>query len=118
MNCKFNGCDVTELDFIRNVVINVKRGLTVQLLVQSLDLARLLDQADGFAVDVSVGLVGTVDGDACKQGRESEYVATGGDTGFTGYIYQGSEFVYLDLSCDVKSEVEALNVFREQDVPV
>lgn len=45
-------------------------GLTVQLLVQSLDLPRLLDQADGFAVDVRVGLIGAVEGDACKQARE------------------------------------------------
>lgn len=46
------------------------RGLTVQLLVQSLDLPRLLDQTDGFAVDVGVGLVGPIDSDACKQARE------------------------------------------------
>lgn len=74
------------------------RGLTVQLLIQSLDLAWLLDQADGFAVDVSVGLVGTIDGDACKQ-TTSEYVVTGSDCGFTdympSYIYRGSVFVYL-----------------------
>lgn len=42
-------------------------GLTVQLLVQGLDLPRLLDQTDGFAVDVGVGLAGPIDGDACKQ---------------------------------------------------
>lgn len=44
--------------------------LTVQLLVQSLDLPRLLDQTDGFAVDVGVGLVGPINSDACKQARE------------------------------------------------
>lgn len=38
---------------------------TVELLVQSLDLPLLLDQADGVAVDV--GLVGAVHGDSCKQ---------------------------------------------------
>lgn len=46
------------------------RGLTVQLLVQSLDLPRLLDQTDGFAVDVGVRLVGPIDSDACEQARE------------------------------------------------
>lgn len=90
-------------------MINVKRGLTVQLLVQSLDLPWLLDQADGFAVDVSVGLVGTIDGDACKQGRESEYVVAGSDCGFTGYmpsyIYRGSVFVYLCQKQEIVTEL-------------
>lgn len=70
-------------------------------------------------MDVSVGLVGTVNGDACERGRASEYVVTGSDCGFTGYmpsyVYRRSVFV---LSCGLKSEVEALSVFREQDVAV
>lgn len=45
-------------------------GLTVQLLIQSLDLPRLFDQTDGFAVNVGVGLAGPIDSDACKQARE------------------------------------------------
>lgn len=44
-------------------------GLTVQLLFQSLDLPRLLDQTDGFPVDVGVGPFGPIDSDACKQVR-------------------------------------------------
>lgn len=80
-------------------MIDVKRGLTVQLLVQSLDLPWFLDQADGFAVDVSVGLVGTIDGDACKQGRESENVVTDSD------IYRGSVFVYLSQKQEIITEL-------------
>lgn len=78
------------------------RGLTVQLLVQGLDLPRLLDQTDGFAVDVGVGLVGPIDSDACKQVREpvhGQHADTGHDRGSKGNmaasIYRGSVFVCL-----------------------
>lgn len=41
--------------------------LTVQLLVQGLDLARLLDQADLVSVDAAGVLAGPVHRDACER---------------------------------------------------
>lgn len=45
--------------------------LTVQLLIQGLDLPRLLDQADLVAVDVVGNLRGAVHCDTCERDRAS-----------------------------------------------
>lgn len=53
------------------------RELTVQLLIQGLDLPRLLDQADLVAVDVVGNLRGAVYGDACEHGRVTFTLSSG-----------------------------------------
>lgn len=82
-------------------------------------------------MDFSVGLVGTIDGDACKQRRVRIWRVTV-DLKVTGPLIF-MEVVHLStcaksekasLSCDLQSEEEAASVclhasiFREQDAAV